>query len=94
MKIMCYWFKVVYLPGKSNIIADFLSKNLLKWSNKEECPGPMVEDRSRKMVPIENIVRRAFNTCAKRREEDPSLTMLKEAVMCNNEYSAILEARV
>ena len=54
----------------------------------------MVEDRSGKMIPIENMVIRAFDACAKRREEDPSLTTLKEAAMCDNEYSTILEARV
>ena len=36
---------------------------------------------------------RTFDACAKRREEDPSLMMLKEAAIGDKEYAAMLEAR-
>ena len=42
---------------------------------------------------MEDIVRRTFDACTRRREEDPSLIMLKEAAMGDKEYSAMLEAR-
>ena len=43
---------------------------------------------------MEDIVRRTFDACTRRREEDPSLIMLKEAAMGDKEYSAMLEARI
>ena len=58
------------------------------------CPGPCIEDDSGKTIPIEDVVRRTFDACAKRREEDPSLAMLKEAAAADREYTTILEARI
>ena len=58
------------------------------------CPGPIIEDKSGRLIPVEDIVRQTFDACARRREEDPSLMMLKEAAMGDKEYSAMLEARV
>ena len=89
-----YRFTVVYLPRKKNVIADFLSRNPIKWSDKGVCPGSIIEDESGKLIPVENIVRQTFNACTRRREEDSSLMMLKEATMGEKEYSAMLEARV
>ena len=66
----------------------------MKWSDKGECPGPVIEDEFGRLIPVEDVVRRTFDACAKRREEDSSLMMLKEAAMGDKEYSAMLEARV
>ena len=44
IKLMSYRFTVVYLPGKKNVIADFLSRNPIKWGSKGVCPGPIIED--------------------------------------------------
>ena len=93
IKIMNYRFQVVYLPGKANIMTEFMSHNPLRWSNKGEFPGPTAEDRSGKMVPVENIVRRALDASAKRREEDSSLIPIRDAALVDNKYCVILEAR-
>ena len=68
IKLMGYRFTMTYVPGKKNIIADFLSWNPIKWGGPGPCPGPCIEDESGKTVPIENIVRWTFDACAKRRE--------------------------
>ena len=94
IKLMNYRFTVVYLPGKKNIIADFLSQNPIKWGGEGPCPGPCIENESGISVPVESIVRWTFDACAKRREEDLSLMMLKEAAMGDKEYLAMLEAKI
>ena len=94
IKLMAYRFTVVYVPGKKNILADFLSRNPIKWGGRGPCPGPCIEDDSGKTIPIEDVVKRTFDACAKRREEDPSLMMLKEAAAADREYTTILEARI
>ena len=87
---MAYQFTVVYIPGKINFIADYLSRNPIKWGMQEDYVRPTIQDRNGKLVPVENVVRRAFEKISKRREEDPSLQFIKDAALSDNQYAVNL----
>ena len=93
IKLMAYQFTVVYIPGKINFIADYLSRNPIEWGMQEDYVWPTIQDRNGKLVPVENVVRRAVETISKRREEDPSLQFIKDAALSDNQYAVILEAK-
>ena len=83
---MKYNFKVVYILGKSNIVADYLSHHLC-WSSTQ----PIVKDTWGKDTPVEAIVRLATIKRYQRKLEDPFLTTIKDIAMEDSDYMTVLD---
>ena len=87
-----FHFTVEYVPGKTNVITDFLSRNPL-W-DQDTGQGPMVEDDFGRTVPLQAHVHSA--QLLHRYEEwilsDPMLEDMRDAGCLDESYTAVIKA--
>lgn len=83
---MKYNFKVRYILGKSNILADFLSHHP-RWSPTQ----PIVKYMWGKDTPMEAIVWLAKLTRFQRKLEDPFLTTIKDVETEDSDNMTVLQ---